>query len=312
MFRAIACATSQGDWGATDTQWPRAERMPPDFDPKKVLEWGKSPGLGVQRLHQEGVTGSGVAVAFIDQALDKDHEELAPIRLIQMASPAEATERTSMHGPAVASLLAGPHIGVAPGLTLYHWTIYASSDIQPQFASAVRAAIRQNEQLPVDQRIRAISISTAPVPNKPGGSDFAAAIQEAEAAGILVVTVDQPFKLMPAACKPYADKDEPSSWQRDAWVQNHSPDGRLLVPTGSRTVATGVAKGKNGYRFDAAGGMSWVVPYVVGTLALGWQVDPTLPNDTAIRYIVESGTEFKGGKLISPTRYVEMVRGNRQ
>lgn len=294
----------------TATRWPDPKNLPPDFDPKKVLEWGKSPGLGVSRVHQAGVTGKGVAVAIIDQALSNEHEELAGIRLVYMRgeTSSDFDEQTSMHGPAVASVLAGLHIGVAPGVTLYYWPISSKSRDQGQFADALSGVVRQNQQIPPEQRIRAVSISTAPDLKQQGGADFAASIVEAEAAGILVVTVEQPFQLMPITSRPYFDKDNAASWERAGWVQGYSPAGRLLVPTSGRTLATGVPNSRNAYAYYQDGGLSWAVPYVVGTLALGWQVDPNLPNDLAIQYIMDSGTGYMSGKIISPYQYVERVR----
>ena len=57
------------------TSWPSREMLPEGFDPERVLEWGKCPGLGVRELHERGVTGKGVHVAIIDQPLLMDHEE---------------------------------------------------------------------------------------------------------------------------------------------------------------------------------------------------------------------------------------------
>ena len=49
------------------TIWP--ESMPDSFNPEKIMELGKNPGLGVNKLHKQGITGKGVSIAIIDQAL---------------------------------------------------------------------------------------------------------------------------------------------------------------------------------------------------------------------------------------------------
>lgn len=40
-----------------------------------LMESGKNPGLGIRKLHKEGITGKGIGIAIIDQALLIDHVE---------------------------------------------------------------------------------------------------------------------------------------------------------------------------------------------------------------------------------------------
>lgn len=44
----------------SQTPWPPKEKLPPNFDPNKILEAGKDPGLGIRDLHKQGITGQGV------------------------------------------------------------------------------------------------------------------------------------------------------------------------------------------------------------------------------------------------------------
>lgn len=55
------------------TKWP--EGIPDSFNPEGIMELGKSPGLGIDELHKKGITGKGVGIAIIDQALLVDHTE---------------------------------------------------------------------------------------------------------------------------------------------------------------------------------------------------------------------------------------------
>jgi hypothetical protein len=57
----------------TDTIWPKI--LPDGFDPNQILEYNKNPGLGIQELHKEGITGKGVGIAIIDLTLLLDHEQ---------------------------------------------------------------------------------------------------------------------------------------------------------------------------------------------------------------------------------------------
>ena len=45
------------------------------LNPDNVMELGKNPGLGIRKIHEEGLTGKGVNIAIIDQGLNLDHEE---------------------------------------------------------------------------------------------------------------------------------------------------------------------------------------------------------------------------------------------
>ena len=57
----------------TETIWP--DKLPLGFYPKEIIEMNKNPGMGIRELHKEGITGSGVGIAIIDQGLLVDHEE---------------------------------------------------------------------------------------------------------------------------------------------------------------------------------------------------------------------------------------------
>ena len=76
-----------------------------------LLEACKDPGLGVRSLQARGITGRGVNVAILDQPLLTDHPEFAD-RIAAYYDTGCEGETSSMHGPAVASLLAGKTIGI--------------------------------------------------------------------------------------------------------------------------------------------------------------------------------------------------------
>ena len=96
----------------TRTQWPAD--LPGSFEPERLLELGKDPGLGLRALHEQGITGKGVGIAIIDQTLLVEHREYADrLRLYQEYHTA-AEDGASTHGPAVASIALGETVGVAP------------------------------------------------------------------------------------------------------------------------------------------------------------------------------------------------------
>ena len=90
----------------------------------EIMETGKNPGLHVQELHDRGITGKNVTVAIIDQPLLPGHPEYAgKIEEYYTVGLTEKDRPSSMHGPAVTSLLAGNSIGTAPDVRLYYAAI---------------------------------------------------------------------------------------------------------------------------------------------------------------------------------------------
>jgi hypothetical protein len=103
------------------TIWPPADRLPEEFDWRKIRELGMNPGLGIRSLHQEGITGEGIGIAVIDQTLLVDHREYADrLRLYEEYQDVQATRpEADMHGLGVASIAVGKTVGTAPGADLY-------------------------------------------------------------------------------------------------------------------------------------------------------------------------------------------------
>ncbi|MHB8860714.1 MAG: S8 family serine peptidase, partial [Minisyncoccota bacterium] len=85
--------------------------------PERLIEEGKNPGLGIRKLHEQGITGAGIVVGIIDQRISPTHAEFKDniVSNKEYYSPESADDtEVSMHGPAVVSLLAGKECGVAP------------------------------------------------------------------------------------------------------------------------------------------------------------------------------------------------------
>ena len=59
-----------------------------------------------------------------------------------------------MHGPAVASILAGKTIGVAPGAHIYYAVTPGTADSRP-YADALHYILALNDTLPESEKIRA-------------------------------------------------------------------------------------------------------------------------------------------------------------
>ena len=59
----------------TSTVWPDKSKLPKKFKPEKIMEVGKNPGLGLKKLHLQGINGKDVSIAIIDQTLLLSHVE---------------------------------------------------------------------------------------------------------------------------------------------------------------------------------------------------------------------------------------------
>jgi hypothetical protein len=300
------------------TQWPELSALPPDFEPRLVLTNSMNPGLGIRALHQSGITGRGVSVAIIDYPIPGKHPEYASrISAIHRVGGARGS---SMHGPAVASLLVGHQCGTAPGARLYFIaTPDPGMDARHQ-AEALRWVLQQNEHLPPAEKIRVVSVSSGP--SGPGsvfrnGTAWDEAVQSAEAAGVLVVdgTLHHGF-LGPCNLDPLAPEDpsrcQPVPTQRGSALFTN----RLLVPVGPRTVAEEYEHRSPGYKYcglmaSTRGmfGTSWTMPYCAGVLAMGWQVNPSVPAARMKNLLFETARRLPNGALIiDPPAFIAAVR----
>ena len=113
-----------------------------------LLEAGRDPGLGVRSLQARGITGQGVKIAIIDQSLLTDHPEISGAIAAYCETGIDSgLNEGTLHGPAVASILAGQTVGVAPGVQVYYMATPGAADSRP-LADALRHILEINETLP--------------------------------------------------------------------------------------------------------------------------------------------------------------------
>jgi subtilisin family serine protease len=292
---------------------------------KQIMENGKNPGLGVRALHASGITGKSVSVAIIDQNLFTDHPEFKDKIAAYWAHPdmpAESTEMGSMHGPAVASLLAGETVGTAPGARLYYAAVPSWDGDSKVYADALNWIMETNKTLPESEKIRIVSISAAPSGE---GSSFEKnldlydkAVAEAQAQGILVLDCRSDAKtglVMPG----FYDRAEPDNVEKmRAGFANEPSDIDLagiagypviVAPTGYRTMAEEYENSKPSYQYWGSGGLSWAIPYASGVLAMGLEVNPKLTGEELAALLIQSAHVGEyGNRLIDPPAFIVAVR----
>ncbi len=285
----------------TLTQWPAPEGLPSGFDPLKLIEMGKDPGLGIRALHREGVNGQGVGVAIIDGPLLLGHSEYTS-RLVRYDATGMAGKRAEMHGPSVASILVGESRGVAPQAELSY---YAAWDQRiPRYIHVLNEVIALNAELLPEQRIRVVSISDGGFDDDPLRDNWRAALGKAREAGILVVTCDERFlKYGTLTWIEGTDPDKPESYKRGRYA---GPEDVLLIPAGNKTIAS--HRGIEVYTYDREGGMSWGAPYIAGLAALAFQVDSHLPPESIVDHLVKTAAHTQAGPVVDPRGFIESIR----
>ena len=311
----------QADFDSS-TVWPM--QLPPRFDVRRIMEFGKNPGLGLKAVHSKGITGAGVGLGIIDQALLVDHVEYKnQLRLYEEIHWIKGSS-AEMHGPAVASIAAGKTVGVAPQADLYYIAEWHGRmtgiggfefELTP-LAQAIDRMVAINKTLPRERRIRVISISLGINPRMAGFDLVKQAIANAEREGIYTVYVEsEPFTGL--GREPLADPDRFDTycpgqlWVR--WWKNYTTN--LMVPMDSRCTAA--PNGDTSYAFYRSGGLSWTVPWIAGLYALACQVKPNITPkefwEVARKTSVEAratldGADVKFGHIINPQALLNALR----
>jgi len=288
------------------TVWPESGRLPPDFDPKAVMEWGKYPGLGVKQLHDRGVTGKGVHVAIIDQPLLLGHIEYID-QLVSYKEIQTGNADPQMHGPPVASILVGKTCGVAPGAILHYWAEPSWKGDYKYRCIALEQIIQFNKGKEKSEQIRVVSVSKGFSQSEPNLDRWKTLLEKARQSGIYVVHCGSMG--FGAGCRFLKDSDNPANYRLCAFYQGgpvFHESGTFFTPIDHRTTAS--EKAKDAYTFWTRGGLSWGAPYYAGVVALGIQVNPNLRPDQIDKLLYDSGWDFQKGRLINPVGFVEAAR----
>jgi len=292
------------------TIWPSPEKIPVGVDPNQVLTGGMNPGLGVRDLHRQGITGKGVNVAIIDQAMYLDHPEFAG-KIIAYHDLA-AGNKSSMHGPGVTSLLLGTNCGTAPDARVYY--VAARDGVyEVDYAEGLDWIIEQNAKLPASEKIRVVSVSAAPgragTPSGHNQKRWNDACARAEKAGIMVLDCTEHRGFIGKCWYNARVPDSVSACRPgDPRYSYHATD-RLLVPSAPRTTAEEYDKGDCSYQYCGTAGLSWSIPYCAGVLALGWQLRPDIPPERMRELLFESAYKNKdGAKIINPRKFIRLVK----
>ncbi|MBI4662761.1 MAG: S8/S53 family peptidase [Verrucomicrobia bacterium] len=315
------------------TRWPA--ELPNGFDPRRMMELGTNPGLGLRELHKQGITGKGVGIAIIDQVLLVDHVEYKDRLKLYEEIHSLAASPAQMHGPAVASIAVGRSAGVAPEADLYY---IAEMHIEPKaqgggfdfdftwLAKSIDRLLEVNARLPSAHRIRVISTSVGWSPHQKGYQEVTDAAARAKQAGVFLIStaLEQTHGLAfhGLGREPLRDPDLPASFGLGSWwkkmfldgLRRFPPDKRLLVPMDARATAS--PTGERDYVYYSSGGWSWSVPYLAGLYALACQVKPEITPEAFWTSALKTGdtvkirqgdTEIELGNIVNPAALLKTL-----
>lgn len=325
----------------TATKWPYW--LPDGFNPKRILEAGKNPGLGIRSLHKDGITGKGVAVAVIDDVLLPGHEEYRHALKFYEEISLTGDEAASVTGCRQASLIVGKTTGVAPEADLYYIAVpndlekkksglstpYETRLTYDPLAVAVNRIVELNEKLEEDHRIRVLCIGYDISDNDKAHGQLENAIEKAKRAGIFVVstclyeTYDYQMDFNGLGRDPMADPDQVDSYKPGhIWEYSLYTFGRytralegLLVPMDARTAAA--PTGEDQYAYYAQNDKTMCIPYIGGLYALACQVNPDVTPEDFWEKALETGDKITFQRdgvtyalkmIVNPLALMEAIR----
>ncbi|MHB2148443.1 S8 family serine peptidase [Calditrichota bacterium LG25] len=287
----------------SETEWPGADSLPAGFDPRRLLEEGKNPGLGIRALHAQGITGRGVGLAVIDQPLLLEHEEYAG-RLARYDATGLVGFPPQMHSSPIASVAVGKNIGVAPEASLSYFAVPMWKKDNSGYIRALRMIFDLNEHLPEEETIRVVSISDGRFARKKHYEEWRAVLREAQEKGILVVTCDtSDWHFGTLTLKEGTDPDSVDNYRSGKYSFS---DDVLRIPTGNKTFAS--HKGAEMYFYDREGGRSWAAPYLAGLAALAFQVNPQISPQEIKTLLIETAIHTAAGPVVNPIGFIEQVK----
>jgi len=285
------------------TEWPSDEKLPLGFNPTKMLEMGKNPGLGIREIHEEGVTGKSVGVAIIDQPLLLGHQEYTS-QIVRYDATGLSEYPPQMHGSPIASILVGQTIGVAPEATLSYFAVPMWKKDNSHYIQALQKIIELNKTLPNEEKVRVVSISDGIFPSNPSFDEWNQVLNNANEMGILVVTCDPKF--LDYGTLTLIENENPDDPQNYVPGKYTSKNDVLRIPTGNKTIAS--HRGNDVYTYEREGGMSWAAPYVAGLAALAFQVNPDLKPEIIVEKLQQTATPTQAGPVVNPQKFIGRVK----
>ena len=272
----------------------------------------------LKSIHDQGITGKGVTIAVLDGAVNPNIPELKGAN-IQDRTPCVMTSapENAAHGTTVAQILVSPEFGVAPGATLYTYTIplYGDSPGSNCTISGWTGEAVNDTPLLIEQAINdgadIITISSSFGDTE--SIDLRWAMARALAEGVIVVaamgneTTENPtdtLALWRGICGIGATTRYNSLTEYTNW-------GNGLLTTALGTVVT---RDTSTGRVEEAEGTSFATPIIAGFLALGWEhFDEDVSADQMLQALAltgRSGSEWNKLTGYGPADPIAFLRSD--
>lgn len=321
----------------TKTKFP--DKMPDNFDPKKVFNDGKNETLrlGIKELHEEGITGKGIGIAVIDGPILTNHKEYKDsIKHYEFSDRVSKNAKPKMHGTAICSILCGKNVGVAPDANIYYVVDDFDKFLKDNstLGEDINKILEFNKTLPEKNKIRVISISEGGERKKTKGyREYIDALKKAKAEGILVISTSieeredmaedkDKFSYMGLSKIKGKDTKSKDSYCFASWVPYNKENAdwyqtELCVPMDGMTLAS--EKGASEYTYYCHCGLSWSTPYVAAVYALACQVKPDVTYDeffkaamaTSDHVVNKDGNKkYEISHLINCKKLIESLKNN--
>lgn len=273
-------------------------KVPAGFSKTGLLSWGKYPGLNIDILQKYGFTGKGAVVAYVDQPVKvKDNEQYKNANVHYKNN---SGANSSMHGPAVLSLLAGKDIGTAPKAEVYYYAHAAWKGDQKTHAQCLYQIIEQNKKLPKSKKITMVGFSDGIDIEEKNVEAFERAVKACEDAGIMVWFCQD---YSGASFIPNSDKNNFENLTYENWDVDRGDPDLVYVPSSGRTTA--YQEGNKSYIYWSEGGLSWTMPYMLGLYGIVKQIDPSLTKEDIRTLVVETAyTNTSGMRIVDPVEFV--------
>ena len=332
-IRSVNCAnkdlskyTSEQISFDNGTVFPKnTSKLPADFNANTIMEKHKNPGLNLHKLHEQGIDGSGVSMAIIDQPLSPHNEYNDNLAHYEEFLVYKG-QSGSMHGSAVSSIAVGKTVGVAPKAKLYYFAAdladgkfendETKSRTSKYNAAALDKIIEINKTLPDNEKIVVVSVSASPSWSR-DPEIWEKALEKAKQAGIFVTTtrLEQEYGLRDNGVYRFVSQEpdnfesyRQTNWQTGRELPIDVQKNTLCFPMDHRTTAA--PNGINDYVHYANGGWSWMKPFEAGVYVLAKQVKPDITPEEFFKVGLETGTYSEKAKcvLVNPVELIQKLK----
>ena len=308
------------------TAFPKnASKLPADFNANAIMEKHKNPGLNLHKLHEQGIDGSGVSMAIIDQPLSPHNEYNDNLAHYEEFLVYKG-QSGSMHGSAVSSIAVGKTVGVAPKAKFYYFAADLSdgkfdnddtkSRTSKYNAAALDKIIEINKTLPDNEKIVVVSVSASPSWSR-DPEIWDTALEKAKQAGIFVTTtrLEQEYGLRDNGVYRFVSQEpdnfesyRQTNWQTGRELPIDVQKNTLCFPMDHRTTAA--PNGINDYVHYANGGWSWMKPFEAGVYVLAKQVKPDITPEEFFKIGLETGyySEKAQCVLVNPVELIKKLQ----